>query len=94
MVQHELLRCAGLRYLGKWRSGIVNDPGINNWNSTFAKTFRIREGHSLEFRLETYNTFNHTQWLGANYTRSNANFGRITGARPARQIQGAIFYRF
>jgi hypothetical protein len=79
---------------GNGGQGIVNDPGINNWNSTFAKTFRIREGHSLEFRLETYNTFNHTQWLGANYTRSNANFGRITGARPARQVQGAIFYRF
>jgi carboxypeptidase family protein len=79
---------------GNGGQGIVNDPGINNWNSTFAKTFRIREGHSLEFRFETYNTFNHTQWLGANYTRSNANFGRITGARPARQVQAALFYRF
>ncbi len=70
---------------GNGGQGIVNDPGINNWNSTFAKTFRIREGHSLEFRFETYNTFNHTQWLGANYTRSNANFGRITGRdRPVK----------
>jgi len=82
---------------GTWGNagqGVINDPGINNWNSTFAKTFQIREGHRLEVRVETYNTFNHTQWEGANYSRNNANFGRILSARPARQIQASIFYRF
>ena len=82
---------------GTWGNsgqGIINDPGINVWNTTLAKSFRIRENHSVEFRFETYNTFNHTQWLGAVYNRSSASFGRISGARPARQVQFALFYRF
>ena len=70
---------------GTWGNsgqGIINDPGINVWNSTIAKSFPIREDHRVEFRFETYNTFNHTQWLGAIYNRSTASFGRISGARP------------
>jgi hypothetical protein len=61
---------------------------------TIAKSFPVREDHRLEFRFESYNTFNHTQWLGATYNRSSASFGRISGARPARQIQFALFYHF
>lgn len=82
---------------GTWGNsgqGIINDPGINNWNMSLAKVFPISEGHHIDFRLETFNTFNHTQWQGANYARNNAAFGRITSARPARQIQFSLFYRF
>ena len=82
---------------GTWGNsgqGITNDPGINVWNSTIAKSFRIRERQRVEFRFETYNTFNHTQWLGATFNRSSTSFGRITGARPARQVQLALFYHF
>lgn len=82
---------------GTWGNsgqGIINDPGINSWNTTLAKSFTLREEHRLDFRLETYNTFNHTQFQGANYTRNNANFGRLTAARAARQVQVTLFYRF
>lgn len=82
---------------GTWGNagqGILNDPGINNWNMTFGKVFKIREQQRLEFKLETFNTFNHTQWIGATTNMASANFGRITAARPARQIQGSLFFRF
>jgi hypothetical protein len=72
----------------------VNDPGINNWNMSLAKNFAVRESHRLEVRVETYNTFNHTQWMAATTSMASASFGRIGSARPARQIQGGLFYRF
>jgi hypothetical protein len=82
---------------GTWGNagqGTINDPGINNWNLSLAKAFRIREEHLIDLRVETFNTFNHTQWQGANYSRNNAAFGRVTSARPARQVQFSLFYRF
>jgi hypothetical protein len=89
--------CFVIPAFGTWGNagqGIINDPGINNWNMTFGKIFMIREGHRLEFRLETFNTFNHTQWEGVVNSMASSSFGRITTARPARQIQAALFYRF
>jgi hypothetical protein len=82
---------------GAWGSagqGTINDPGINNWNVSLAKSFRTFEGHRIDLRAETFNTFNHTQWQGANFSRNSSAFGRVTSARPARQIQFSLFYRF
>lgn len=82
---------------GHWGNagqGILNEPGINNWNMTIGKVFQIREHHRVEFKLETFNTFNHTQFLAANTNLASSSFGRITSARPARQIQASLFYRF
>jgi len=37
----------------------VTTPGINVWNMSIYKNTRINERFSLQFRAETYNTFNH-----------------------------------
>lgn len=82
---------------GRWgRSsiGLLNSPGINNWNMTLAKSFELRENDRLEVRLETYNTFNHTQWGSINTNLISPGFGTVPGTRPARQIQLALFYKF
>lgn len=79
---------------------IYREPGISNWDMGAVKTFSLTERAKLELRLETFNTFNHTQW-GVDTNNSsvgpgsssvvtnvnNANFGRIQSARPARQVQ-------
>ncbi|HLV00564.1 MAG TPA: hypothetical protein VKZ59_04820, partial [Acidobacteriota bacterium] len=79
---------------GNASQGLINNPGINNWNMTFGKTFQIQENHQLEFRLEAFNVFNHTQWGNVVTNMSSASYGRISGTRPARQIQVALFYEF
>lgn len=82
---------------GTWGNagqGILNEPGIANWNMSVGKVFNVRERHNIEFKMETYNTFNHTQWQGANTNLASSSFGRVTSARPARQIQLSLFYRF
>ncbi len=37
----------------------INTPGINIWNMSIFKTTKITERYSIQFRAETYNTFNH-----------------------------------
>jgi carboxypeptidase family protein/TonB-dependent receptor-like protein len=37
----------------------VTTPGINVWNMSIYKNTRLSERFSLQFRAETYNTFNH-----------------------------------
>ena len=38
---------------------ILRGPGFLNFDLSFGKSFRIREGMNLEFRADSYNAFNH-----------------------------------
>ena len=49
----------------------IPNTRIDNWDVTFSKKFPIKgERRSLEFRLETYNIFNHTQFTAASTGQS------------------------
>ncbi len=71
-------------------------PGTNNWDISLFKTFNLSKdgGVRLQYRLEMYNAFNHTQFTGvdttarfdANNNQVNALFGTYTGAANARRI--------
>ena len=79
---------------------ILTQPGINNWDIGLGKTFQFTERVGLQFRLETFNTFNHTQYgidpitnaaANGNSAVSNnvnsATFGEVTYARPGRVVR-------
>jgi hypothetical protein len=80
---------------------ILREPGISNWDMGLVKYFNLTERAKFQLRVETFNTFNHTQWgvdpatqggsgpgTSAEVTNVNAgNFGAITSARPPRVIQ-------
>jgi Carboxypeptidase regulatory-like domain len=58
----------------------VSTPGLNIWNMSLFKTTKITERYSVQFRLSTYNTFNHRNFSiglptnnGAIDQNSNAN---------------------
>jgi hypothetical protein len=51
----------GLTY-GNAGRNFLNNPSRLNFDMSLSKTFKVREGQSLQFRLETFNTFNHTQF--------------------------------
>jgi hypothetical protein len=88
---------------GTWGNsnfGVYTDPGINNWNLAVAKNVKIgvpSETGMIEFRLDLFNAWNHTQWgaaTNATLQSGNVNAGTITYTRPPRQLQMSLRYRF
>ncbi len=71
-------------------------PGSNNWDISLFKNFNLfKEGKvRMQYRLEMYNAFNHTQFTGVDTTarfdasnnQVNALFGSYTSAANARRI--------
>ena len=72
--------------------------GRANWNFALAKRFQMpyAEGHTMQFRWETYNVFNQVRFGGVNLTLNNrSNFGKYTSqANTPRQMQFALRYDF
>src|ERR1700693_2324321 len=72
-------------------------PGINNYDMVVRKITKVTESSSLEFRFETFNTFNHAQFDGAGSVdgnRDDATFGRILKSQPGRVSQVALKLNF
>jgi hypothetical protein len=72
-------------------------PGIDNYDMALRKTTRVTESVSLEFRFETFNTFNHAQFDGASSVdgnRDDATFGQILKSQPGRISQVALRLSF
>ncbi len=42
--------------------GILRADGINNWDAAIYRQFKLSEPRTIQVRLETFNTFNHTQF--------------------------------
>ena len=67
-------------------SGIRAD-GINNFDVSLFKNFRIREGLRAQFRMETFNTLNHVQFAAPDTTPTSTTFGTVTGEKGHGQRQ-------
>ena len=72
-------------------------PGIENFDVALFKNVRLTETKSLQFRLETFNAFNHAQFYGpaaVNGNISSASFGQVVSAAPPRLVQLAAKFYF
>jgi Carboxypeptidase regulatory-like domain len=81
----------------------IRGPGKNNWDISLLKNFALgNEARQLQFRLEAYNAFNHTQFSGvdtgarfdSNGNQVNQDFGFYTSALPARILQLGFRFSF
>jgi len=70
--------------LGNLGRNTLRGPGVNNLDLALFKNFSVTRGVRLQFRLESFNVFNHTQFNAVSTNLTAANFGVVTGARPAR----------
>jgi hypothetical protein len=73
----------------------LRGPGRDNWNLSLFKSFLISEtrGSRFEFRAESFNTWNHTQFGapgvngGVSTNLGAGNFGAVTAAYDPRVFQ-------
>jgi hypothetical protein len=74
----------------------IRGPGRNNFDLSLLKNFAVTERFHMEFRAESFNAFNHTQFkgdknnggIGTSFGASN--FGQVTSAFPGREFQLAL----
>lgn len=77
---------SNIRYFPTRFSGIRRD-GINNFDLSMFKNFRLRERWTMQFRMESYNALNHVEFDSPNTTPSSSAFGTITSERGHGQRQ-------
>lgn len=73
----------------------LRGPGRNDWNLALLKNFVLsaERGSRIEFRAETFNTWNHTQFKGdinnggISLDQGSGNFGAVTAAFDPREFQ-------
>jgi hypothetical protein len=60
------------------------------------KDFQITEGTKVQFRAESFNSFNSPQFNNPNSTQGAGAFGQINGTRggTARNMQFALRFMF
>jgi hypothetical protein len=81
---------------GSARKDSVLGPGRMNFDTSVFKTFAIREGMDFKFRLETFNTFNHTEFnnVGTSFNNGSGNFGQTTNTWGPRVLELGGQFRF
>lgn len=80
--------------LGNAPATSVIGPGINIWNISMFKNFRFEKGRSAQLRIESFNTFNQTNWAGLGVGLGNTNFGQVTSTRDPRRLQFGLKLAF
>lgn len=84
--------------LGNAGRNILDGPGLANLDFSLFRRFPVPgmgEQASLTLRIESFNFTNTPHFRNPNTNRSNANFGRVTGAAfDQRQFQFGLTFRF
>jgi hypothetical protein len=96
-------------YMGR---NVLTGPGRNNWDLALLKDFQAPwfsgEHSTFQFRLETFNTFNHPQWKSINAScggqtpfgspcsgiANNYQNGQVSGAWDPRLMQLGLKFIF
>ena len=82
---------------GNARRRFFYGRGIDNYDLALLKDLPLTESKALQFRMETFNVFNHAQFFGPASVDGNINgqtFGQVVSAAPPRLVQFAVKFSF
>jgi hypothetical protein len=69
-------------------------PGRVNFTTSLYKSFAITERAAFQLRVESFNTFNHTEFQNVGTALNTGNFGAITSTWDPRALQLAGRFTF
>ena len=72
---------------GNTNKDAIVGPGRVNFTTSLYKSFAIGDRAHFELRIESFNTFNHTQWNSMSTTAGSSNFGQITSTWDPRNLE-------
>ena len=74
--------------------GTIRGPGLQKWDLSLFKNFHVGEKVGLQFRAESFNIFNHTNYSSVDTQLGSPQYGQIVGAHDPRIIQLALKLTF
>jgi len=80
--------------LGNIGASSIAGPGYWTFDLALAKTLKVRESKSLEFRAEAFNLTNSVRYNNPTSNLNTNTFGQITSAQDPRIMQFALKYVF
>jgi hypothetical protein len=67
--------------------GSIEGPGLQSYDLSVAKNFRLTERFNLKFQTDFFNAFNVANFNSLNVNASDKAFGTLTSAYPPRNLQ-------
>jgi hypothetical protein len=80
--------------VGSETRSAVRGPGFAQTDLSIFKNIHVREGNTIQLRVEGFNIFNQTHFNQPNATIGSSTFGQITSAQDGRVVQLGIKYLF
>ena len=80
--------------IGSLGKGSVRGKPITNIDFSVAKNWRFKERYGFQFRMEFFNVFNHTNFVGFDTDTRNSTFGTLNTALAPREIQFGFKFTF
>ncbi|HEV2446266.1 MAG TPA: carboxypeptidase regulatory-like domain-containing protein, partial [Candidatus Sulfopaludibacter sp.] len=80
--------------LGNSGRNVVTGPGLANVDLSLQKQWPLRESQFVEMRVDAFNALNHPNFNLPGRILGAANFGVITSAQDARELQFALKFVF
>ncbi len=69
---------------------VITGPGLTDWDLSLLRQWRFSERTALVFRTDCFNLTNHPNFDRPGLIVGTSNFGRISSAQNARQIQFSL----
>jgi len=76
--------------LGNEGRNVITGPGLAAWDMSLQRQARLGERHNLVFRSDFFNLTNHPNFDRPGLILGTSNFGNISSAENARQIQFSL----
>ena len=81
-------------HYGTSARSVIEEPGRTSLDFSIFKNFPINERHRVQFRWEMYNATNTPPFLTPTLNINSGNFGRVTRALEAREMQLGLRWQF
>ena len=81
-------------FFGNAGQNIVRGPGVEQFDASLFKRFRIGEKFRIQLRGEAFNILNHTSWSGVSTNLGAGDFGQVNAAHEARVMQVSMKVEF
>jgi hypothetical protein len=81
-------------FFGNAAEDLVRGPGIENWDTSLFKSFRIGEHLSFQLHGDAFNIFNHVNFMSVDSNLGDGQFGQVTAAHDPRILQVGMKLEF